>query len=193
MFTSFFLKMLNREASSPGNMPEKIVESLQVQPGYVVADIGSGGGYFTLKFAGKVGETGKVYAVDTKPQYLDFIRRRAEQEGLNNIYFLVAKGSETGLPEASLDLVFARNVFHHLPEPVEFFRNLKRALKPDGRVAIIDHAPGGGFGFVRLFKHHTPVEVILQEMKRAGYLLVKSFDFLPGQTFNLFKKGDVVD
>ncbi len=186
MFTSLFLKMLNREAASRKNKSERIIESLRIQEGYRIADIGSGGGYFTLKFARKVGEAGKVYAVDTRTKYLDFVRRQAEREGLDNIIFVPAAGDEINLPQAALDLVFARNVFHHLTEPAKYFHNLKRFLKPGGKVAIIDHKPKAGFSFVSLFRHHTPEEFILQEMENAGYFLVESFDFLSEQTFNLF-------
>jgi arsenite methyltransferase len=186
MFTSFFLKMLNREAASPRQKSERIIQSLPIQEGYTVADIGSGGGYFTLKFARKVGKTGKVYAVDTQSKYLDFVRSQAEREGLDNIVFVLAADDGIDLPEANLDLIFARNVFHHLTEPGRYFHNLKRFLKPSGRVAIIDHRPKGGFSFVSLFRHHTPKETILQEMEKAGYFLAESFDFLPEQTFNLF-------
>lgn len=186
MFTSFFLKMLNREAASPKHKSERIIESLQIQEGYTIADIGAGGGYFTLEFAKKVGSIGKVYAVDTQSKYLDFIRRQAERGGVDNLIVVLATEDGMQLPEAVLDLIFARNVFHHLSEPGIYFRNLKGFLKPSGKAAIIDHKPKGGFGFVSLFRHHTPEEVILQEMENAGYFLVESFDFLSGQTFNLF-------
>jgi len=91
-----------------------------------------------------------------------------------------------GLPEGGLDLVFSRNVFHHLPEPTGYFKNLKRFLRASGRVVVIDHKPKGGFSFTAIFKHHTPVEVILRAMDSAGYSLMQTFDFLPDQTFNLF-------
>src|SRR5574341_351745 len=81
MFTSLFLKILNKEASSAKSKPEKIIASLDIREGYVIADIGSGGGYFTLVFARKTGKTGRVYAVDVKPKYLDFIRRAAARAG----------------------------------------------------------------------------------------------------------------
>ncbi len=185
MFTSFFLKMLNREASSPRSRPEEILEQLHIRNGQAIADIGSGGGYFTLAFATRAAKTGQVYAVDIKKKYLDFIRRQAEHTGLGNITFILAADGKIDLPEAGLDLVFARNVFHHLLEPADFFAKLKRHLKPGGKVAIIEHKKKG-FGFVSLLGHHTIPEVIIREMEKASYITEASFDFLPDQTFTLF-------
>jgi ubiquinone/menaquinone biosynthesis C-methylase UbiE len=187
MFTSFFLNILNKEASSTRSKPNEIIASLGVREGDVIADIGSGGGYFTLAFANKVGKAGRVYAVDVKPKYLEFIRRKAAQGGLDNVSCVLGSGSGINLPEAGLDLVFARNMFHHLPDPADYFRVMIKYLKPGGKVAIIDHKPKRGLTFVALFKHHTAAETIVQEMKKAGYSLLKSFDFLPDQTFNLFE------
>ena len=185
MFTSLFLRMLNREASSARSKHEEILEKLDIQKGQAIADIGSGGGYFTLAFAEKSGKTGRVYAVDIKKKYLDFIRRRSKQAGLDNIIFVLAGEGRMNLPEAGLDLVFARNVFHHLPEPTNYFANLKKYLRPSGKVAIIEHKKKG-FGFVALFGHHTSQETIVREMEEAGYLPAASFDFLSHQTFTVF-------
>ncbi len=187
MFTSFFLKMLNKEASSARNKPEEIIEQLHIREGQIIADIGSGGGYFTLAFARKAGKTGRVYAVDVKRKYLDFIRRQAELAGPGNIVFVLAGEGEIDLPEAGLDLLFARNVFHHLPEPASYFAKLKKYLKPGGRVAIVEHRKKG-FNFVSLFGHHTSQEIIRRDMEKAGYFLTESFDFLPDQAFTLFMK-----
>jgi arsenite methyltransferase len=182
MFTSLFLKMLNRDASSARSKPEEILERLHIREGQTIADLGSGGGYFTLAFARKAGKTGHVYAVDIKKKYLDFIRHRSEQTGLDNISFVLAGKGEMNLPEANLDLIFARNVFHHLPEPSSYFANLKKYLKPGGKAAIIEHKKG----FVALFGHYTPRETIVREMEKAGYFPAGSFDILPDQTFTLF-------
>ena len=111
MFASLFLRFLNWEASLAGNSPGRIIDSLELKQGQVIADIGSGGGYFTLQFAGNVGKTGKVYAVDIEPKYLDFIGRQSRKEGLDNIILVPAKGGQPDLPEGGLDLAFARNVF----------------------------------------------------------------------------------
>ena len=163
------------------------MESLQVRQGQTIADIGSGGGYFSLEFARKVKNSGRVYAVDVNLNYLDFIKSRSKMEGLNNIIFLWATGDELNLPEAGLDLVFLRNVFHHLPKPEQSFHNLKRFLKSTGKVAIIEYKPKSRFSFVGMFKHYTPLEVILENMEKAGYFPIASFDFLPSQTFILFE------
>jgi arsenite methyltransferase len=186
MFTSLFLNSLNKEASSAGSKPDKIIASLGIGERDVIADIGSGGGYFTLAFARKVGKAGRVYAVDVKPTYLEFIQRKAARLGLDNVSCVLGTGGGINLPEAGLDLLFARNVFHHLPAPSDYFRMMIRYIKPGAKVAIIDHKPKRGFGFVSLFKHYTAGETIVQEMERAGYSLIGSFGFLPDQTFNLF-------
>ncbi len=186
MLTNLFLRMLNREASSPRRGAKRIIETLNPKEGMTVADIGSGGGYFSLAFAQKVGSGGKVYAVDRKPEYLDFVNGSAKAAGLKNIATAVARSDGVPLPEATMDLVFARNVFHHLKDPERYFHAVRKVLKPGGRVVIIDHLPGRGFTFVNLFKHATPVEKICKAMESAGYRLAHSFDFLAGQSFTVW-------
>ena len=190
MLTRLFLRMLNREAASPKRGAARILESLQLTEGMTVADIGSGGGYFALAFARKVGTRGRVYAVDSQSKYLDFVKRQAAKAGLTNIEILVAERNGVALPEATLDLIFARNVFHHLADPEAYFRSLRRALKPAGTVAVIEHAPARGVGFVRLFRHFTSPERIRTAMEAAGYRLSASFDFLPVQTFTVWSRAD---
>ena len=186
MFTSLFLRMLNKEAASSKNRPQDIIDRLEIREGCAVADLGAGGGYFTLEFARKVGSAGKVYAIDTRPAYLAFIRGEALRGGLDTIRLVQATQNEVHLPQASLDLIFVRNVFHHLPTPAAYFHRLRTFLKSEGRVAIIEHKPKGGFSFVALFKHATSSAMIIDAMSKAGYFLAQSFDFLPNQTFNVF-------
>jgi len=178
--------MLNREAASSKNRPHDVIEHLPVREGCSIADIGAGGGYFTVELAKKVGRTGKVYAVDVKPKYLAFVGDEAKRANLDNIVPVLA-ADEMSLPAMGLDLLFVRNTYHHLHDPTKYFLNLRRFLKPHGKVAIIEHKPKRGFSFVALFKHHTTATAILREMDEAGFVPVQSFDFLPTQTFNLFE------
>ena len=183
---NFQAKMFNKKASDPKNKPDQVIEAIALRPGQSIADIGSGGGYFSLQFARIVGKDGRVYAVDTKPEFLEYVKNSARKEGLNNVISTLVLGDELDLPEKSLDMIFMRNVTHHIPNRVEYFKNLKRFLKPDGRIAIIEYKKGKVFTFRRLFGHYVPEETIIQEMEKAGYSLEREFDFLPEQHFTIY-------
>ncbi|MEA1904276.1 MAG: class I SAM-dependent methyltransferase, partial [Candidatus Hadarchaeota archaeon] len=133
----------------------QILETLALQPGQNIADIGAGGGYFSLRFADAVGRERWVYAVDTDPEFLEFIRNHTKEKGLDNIKTIHAKEDKLTLSEKSLDLIFARNVCHHLPNRVEYFRNLRELLKPGGKIEVIEYKRGGLFSFRRIFGHYV--------------------------------------
>jgi len=177
-------EMFNREASDPKNKPNKILEVLALKHGQMVADIGAGGGYFTLRFAEAVGKDGRVFAVDTNPKFLEFINDCAKKGGLDNVETILAAGENLALPKGSLDLIFMRNVCHHLQDRVEYFRKLRHLLKPNGRIAIIERAKP--LTFHGMFGHYVPRETIIKEMKEAEFLVNQDFDFLPGQSFIIF-------
>ncbi|HMK53246.1 MAG TPA: class I SAM-dependent methyltransferase [Methanobacteriaceae archaeon] len=186
MLTELRLKMLNREASSSKNKPLEIIKNLNIEKGMVVGDIGSGGGYFTSEFSRKVGEKGKIYAIDVNQKSLDFIERNLKTEGIKNFKTILANPKAIDLPEKSVDLFFLRNVFHHLPEQVEYFKNIKKFLKDDGKIAIIDYKKKG-FSFTGLFGHYTPEDVLIDIMDNAGSVPLEKFNFLPDQLFIIFK------
>jgi len=148
-----------------------------------------GGCHFTLRFADIVGNEGRVYAIDTNPEFLQFIKINAKEKGLNNTVTILAK-DRLDLPESSLDFVFMRNVTHHIPSRVEYFRDLKRFLKSDGKIIIIEYKKGKFFTFRGLFGHDVHKETIMQEMEEVGYLLEKEFDFLPEQHFTIYSKQE---
>ena len=179
-------EMFNKKASNPKSKPDQILEALALQPGQTIADIGSGGGYFSLRFAEDIERQGKVYAVDTNPEFLEFISSSAKEKGLGNIETILATENDLDLPERSLDLVFIRNVYHHLSNRVKYFRNLSGALKSEGEVVIIDYTGSGFFSFHRLSGHYTSKETIVGEMEKAGYELVQEYDILPKQYFLVF-------
>ena len=179
-------KLFNKKASDPKNKPQDVLDSLRIEKGSIIADIGAGGGYFTLRFADTVGEKGRVYAIDTNPEFPEFIRNCAKEKGLDNVETILAAGDNLNLPEGILDLIFVRNVYHHLKNRVEYFRKLRILLKPEGRVAVIEYKPGGFFSFHAIFGHYVKREVIVEEMGKAGYTLDEKFDFLPEQSFTVF-------
>lgn len=189
MFNEFRLKMLNREASSPKNKPSTIIEHLNIKNGMVVGDIGSGGGYFSVEFSRDVGKEGQVYAIDVNQKSLDYLDRNLEKERISNVKTILANPEGIDLPE-NVDLFFLRNVFHHLPDQVEYFKAIKKCLNDNGKIAIIDYKEKK-FSFTGLFGHYTPEKVLLEIMGRSGFHPLEKNDFLPDQLFIIFAKcGD---
>jgi arsenite methyltransferase len=180
-------EMFNKKASKPKYKADQIMETLSLKPGQIIADIGSGGGYFTYRFAKAVGEHGRVYAVDTNQEFLEFIKKKARAQGLTNIVTVHAASDRSDLSKNSLDYVFMRNVSHHLPNRVEYFQRLKESLKPNGKVVIIEYdGRGGFFSFHNRHRHFVPKNTLIEEMKQAGYSLYRSYDFLSEQSFSIF-------
>ena len=175
-------KMFNKKASDPRNKPDQIVEAIALKPGQSIADIGSGGGYFSLRFAEMVGKEGRIYAIDTKPEFLEYVKNSAKEKGLDNVIPTLVSGDKLDLPENSLDFIFMRNVTHHIPNRVEYFKNLKVFLKPDGRIIIIEYKKGKPFTFRGIFGHNVPREIVIREMEEAGYQLEREFDFYQSST-----------
>jgi arsenite methyltransferase len=167
--------------------PERVIAALGLRDGDSVADLGSGTGYFTLRFAGAVGPTGRVYAVDTDTALLRAIPREASRNGLANVTIVQAADGALGLP-TPVDIVFLSNVFHHLTNQAEYFSSARDQLAPGGRVAIIESRPQGVFA--RLFGHATDPAVIRAKMAEAGYELVASHDFVDRHSFQIFKAND---
>lgn len=189
MLNDLLLRRFNARASSPRSQAPAVLDRLGLREGFLVADIGCGGGYFSLKIAERVKDEGKVFAVDTNPHALRFLERALASSGRKNVVLVEAGRMEALLPKASLDLIFARNVFHHLPEPRATFLLLKRYLRENGVVAILDHLPGRSLSFVHLFGHTTPLETIRSTLTGAGYDLAGSYDFLEGQSFTLWRNA----
>jgi arsenite methyltransferase len=177
-------RMFNNQASDPKSKPDEILKVLALQPGQKVADIGAGGGYFSLRFAEVVSSQGHVYAVDTDSGKVDFIKKSVAEKGASNIEVVLVGKEGLSLPE-KVDLIFLRNVYHHIPNRVEYFTKLKESLKPGGRIVIVEHKGGGGIH--RLFEHRVTGETIIEEMTKAGYRVAESLDILPKQSFTIFQ------
>jgi ubiquinone/menaquinone biosynthesis C-methylase UbiE len=180
-------KMFNRKAARRQSKANEILKTLNIQHGQTIADIGSGGGFFTLLFSQLVGEKGKVYAGDTNEDFLEFINTQATKQGITNITTVRATEQAIPLPTHSIDLVFVRNVYHHLQNRKQYFSEVKQLLDSQGRIAIIEYSRQGSvLSFHRRCGHNVPKEIIIEEMANAGYSVSASFDFLPIQSFTIF-------
>jgi arsenite methyltransferase len=164
--------------------PQRVIAALNIRPGDRVADLGSGGGYFTFRLAEAVGPAGKVYAVDIDRDMVDLIGKRVKQETASNIETVLATPDDPLLPKTGVDLIFTSNTYHHIDKRIAYFASLRRYLRPGGRVAIIDFDRRSWL--VGLFRHYTPTEFIKPEMEQAGYSLQQELDFLDRQSFLIF-------
>jgi len=166
--------------------PQRVIQSLQILPGATIADLGAGSGYFTFLLAQAAGPTGKVYAVDIDNDMTELVARKAKEQGLQNVEVILAKLNDSLLPEGRVDLIFTSNTYHHIENRVAYFAALRKALRPGGRVAVIDFDRRSWF--TGLLKHYTPSDFIKREMEQAGYRLASEFDFLDRQSFLLFEQ-----
>jgi len=125
--------------------PDQIMDALGVADGSKVADIGAGAGWFTIRLARRVGPNGVVYAQDIQQEMLDVIRRRVAREGLRNVHTTLGAESAANLPAGQLDAVLVVDTYPEVRgDRVAFLQNLAEALKPDGRIGIVNYKLGGG-------------------------------------------------
>ena len=164
--------------------PDKVIAALNLHPGAVVADLGSGGGYFTFKLARAVAPSGKIYAVDVDKDMIELIAKRLKEESGNNVETILATATDLLLPQTGVDLIFTVNTYHHIADRLAYFANVRKYLRPGGRIAIIDLDRRAWLE--GLLGHYTPSETIKREMEQAGYALQQQLDFLDRQSFLIF-------
>lgn len=166
--------------------PQEVIRALALAPDATVADIGAGTGYFAVRLARAVPQ-GRVFGVDAEPDMVRYLAERARREGLAN---LLAQQAATDDPRlaAPVDLVIVVNTYHHIPARERYFRALRKALKPGGRVAIIDYTPDSPVGPPKSAR--VPEATVRSEFARAGYALAAEHNFLPYQYFLVFRPQD---
>ncbi len=179
-----FLDRIGRDAEE---RPDSLVNALEIPLGASVAEVGSGTGYFTWRLAGKVGPQGKVFAVDVQQKMLDLTAQAIQKHRLANVEFVLGGDNDPRLPAASLDLVLIANAYHEFSEPEAMVNAVNRALKPDGRLAVIEYAEGHPFGEMDRAERMT-VEQIRAEIEPLGFELDRVLDLLPIQHGLIFTK-----
>jgi predicted methyltransferase len=175
---------LNDPSRDTWQKPQGVIEKLSIAPGSRVADLGSGGGYFTWHLAKAVGPRGTVYAVDINMAALDMIFKEMVARGTPNVRPVRAIPHDPRLPEP-VDLVFSCNTYHQMIDRETYFRSLASSLRPGGRVAILDFHPRGFFS--GMFGNRIAKEQVRLEMEAAGYRLVDDYDLIDQQHFQIFE------
>jgi ubiquinone/menaquinone biosynthesis C-methylase UbiE len=169
----------NPSARDLWQKPEMIMDSLGIRAGMTIGEVGAGNGYFTVKLARRVGETGVIYANDIKRNFIRDMNQRSQNEGLNNIRAILGKEDHPLFPDSTLDMVIMVYVFHHLTQPVSMMKNIKPALKDGAMVCIVDRDPDRFPGDYGDRDHFMKRETIVRKVIEAGYNIQKVYTFLP--------------
>jgi ubiquinone/menaquinone biosynthesis C-methylase UbiE len=168
-------------------MPDHVTKALGLKPGEVVADIGAGTGVMTRPFAKAVAPGGKVYAVEIDAEILDYLKEQMRKESLTNVIFIHSQLEDPMLPRNSIDLAFFSDTTHHIGHRVYFYRKLSPAIKPGGRIAIIDAGPDSP-GHPHKAEELVPKSQAVREVEEAGFKLVNDYTFLPRDYFVVLQK-----
>jgi len=163
--------------------PHDVIRALALKPDTIVADIGAGTGYFSVRFAHMLPK-GRVYGVDTETGMVKHLAERAKREGLKNVTAVAGTPGDPGLPE-KVDLVVLVDVYHHIEDRERYFRQLQNSLKPGGRVAVIDFRMDSPVGPPKSARIEP--SRVKDEMTRAGYAIAQEHPFLPNQFFLIFR------
>jgi precorrin-6B methylase 2 len=171
---------LDRPEREAEEAPSKAIPALGLRPGAVVADVGAGSGYYTVRLATAVGPTGRVVATDLQPGMLDLIRSRVAREKLTNVELVQGRADDPVLPSTTFDLILMVDVYHELAEPQVFVRKLKAALKPGGRLVLIEFRREDPRVPIRE-EHKMSVSQVRQELGADGFRIQQVIDVLPWQ------------
>ena len=181
------IEWLDRREREGEEHPAQVLDSLDLRPGEVVADLGAGSGYFTFRMAPKVGETGRVLAVEIQEAMLTTLRARAATMKATNVE--VVQGSEVDphLPVGTVDLVLLVDVYHELAYPFEVMTKVRESLKPGGRVVFVEYRQEDPA--VRIKEvHKMSVKQLEREMSAVGLVRVRTVETLPMQHIVIFEK-----
>ena len=193
LFPPADLGLLEAPDRDDWNKPDVIMDALGIADGATVADLGAGGGWFTIRLARRVGPNGLVYAEDIQPQMIEAINRRVQHEGVNNVRTVMGTSTDPRLT-AGLDAVLIVDAYREMDEPARpdvirtLFANVVSALKPQGRVGVVDFLPGGG-GPGPAAEDRVNPDAVIQAAEDAGLRLQKREEVPPFQFILVFGKA----
>ena len=166
--------------------PAKALELLGLKPGMVVADVGAGSGYYTIRMAKRVGPTGKIYANDIQPEMLTLLRKQLEKEKVANVEAVLGTETDPKLPKGELDMIIMVDVYHEFAQPQRMLRKLKEALKPDGQLVLLEFRKEDPYVPIRT-EHKMSIAEAKLELEAEGFKLDKVLHDLPWQHMLFFR------
>jgi ubiquinone/menaquinone biosynthesis C-methylase UbiE len=167
--------------------PDIAIDALKLQKGETVADVGAGSGYMTVRMARKVGPTGRVYANDIQPEMLTLLGQRLAKEKITNVETVLGAVDDPKLPAGTLDLILMVDVYHEFQQPQAMLRHMHAALKPGGRLVLLEYRKEDPSIPIRLEHKMTVAEARL-EVEAEGFTLTRVDPVLPRQHILIFTR-----
>lgn len=177
---------LDRSERVSEEAPMQAIENLPLNKHSVVADIGAGTGYYTFRIAPEL-SAGKIYAVELQDEMINMLKQKKELGKLQNVEIIKGTNTSVNLPDNSIDLAFMVDVYHELEFPVEMLRSVHKALKPSGRLVLIEYR-GEDPSIPIKPLHKMTVKQVRKELEKNGFRFESNGEFLPIQHFIMFKK-----
>lgn len=178
---------LERSERELEEMPETALNEIGLKPGMAVADVGAGVGYFSIRVAKRVGETGRVYAVDVQPEMLTMLRQRAKKASVNNIVPVLGSEADPKLPQKAIDLALLVDVYHEFSQPQKMLRKILTSLKDEGRLVLLEYRKEDPAIPIRP-EHKMSVDEVKLEVEAEGFQLERVSEALPRQHILIFQK-----
>lgn len=178
---------LLRETRVDEEQPDRMLQALEVKPGMTVADVGAGVGFHSLKLAKLVGPEGTVYATDVQPQMIRMLKTRLKASRLGNVKPVLCTQDDPKLPESAVDLILMVDVYHEMSDPGASLRALRKALKPGGRLVLVEFRGEDPEVPIRP-EHKMTVAQVRKEVEPLGFRFQVLHDFLPWQHILVFEK-----
>lgn len=177
---------LERPEREAEEAPSKAIAALNIRPGQVAADIGAGSGYYSVRLARAVGPTGRVYATDIQPEMLTLLKKKVDADKFANIELVLGTETDTRLPDGAIDLAVMVDVYHELSQPQAFLKSVRRALKKNGRLVLIEFRKEDPRVPIRE-EHKMSIAEARQELEAEGFTFDRVIDVLPWQHILIFK------
>ena len=181
---------LERSEREGEENPEGALDAIGIKPGMVVADVGAGTGYMSLRMAKRVGPSGKVYSEDVQPEMLRRLRQNAADARLDNIQTVLGGEADPKLPPNALDLILLVDVYHEFSQPQKMLRKMREALKPNGRLVLLEYRKEDPSIPIRP-EHKMSVQEVKLEVEAEGFHLDKVLETLPRQHILILTKAKV--
>lgn len=178
---------LNRPEREKTEMPDRLLDALQIKPGMTVADVGAGIGYFSWRIARRVGAEGRVLAVEIQPEMLERLGAEMRKRNIRNVRSILGTAADPNLPAQSVDLALMVDVYHEFRHPEAMVARIRQSLKDDGRMVLVEYRGEDPTVPIRP-EHKMTVKQVLLEILPMGFRLQSRLDFLPWQHVFVFVK-----